>query len=126
MKKTVKVLALAGALSVGALSGAHAQALTSATTVAAERPILVGIGGVLGVVHVSSTVATSLTLAIPDAGRLLTNPQCVAYDSTFQGPKPLRYTFNQATATLAVTSSNMTSGTLAVGDQVLCHAVYRP
>lgn len=124
MKKTAKVLALAGALSVGALTGAHAQALTSATTIAAEAPVLVGIGSVVGVVQVSSSVATSLTFAIPNVRNMVGEPQCATYDSLNRGPKPLRYI--RTNEVMAVNSTNMTSGTLAVDDNIRCTVVYRP
>ena len=126
MKKTAKVLALAGALSVGALTGAHAQALTSATTLVAETPLLVGIGANVGTVQVSSSVATSLTLQMPNPGRIVGSPSCLTYTVAGAGPKPLLYAYNSSTGVVTVNSSVMTSGTLAVSDQVYCNAVYRP
>lgn len=118
-------LLVAGAMSVGAF-GAHAQALTSATTVAAEAPLIVGIGATVATVQVSSSVATSLTLSLPNATRVVGVPQCITYDITGQGPKPLRYIYTSSTGVIAVNSSNMTSGTLALNDQVNCMYVVRP
>ena len=119
-------LLVAGALSVGALSGAHAQALTSATTIAAETPLIVGIGATVGVVQVSSSVATSLTLQMPNPRGIVGAPFCATYNIAGAGPKPLTYAYNASTGVVTVNSSNMTSGTLAVDDQVRCTAVYRP
>jgi hypothetical protein len=118
-------LLVAGAVSVGA-SGAHAQALTSASTLVAENPTLVGIGAVVGTVQVSSSVATSLTLQMPNPGRIIGTPSCVTYSITGAGPKPVRYVYSPSTGVVSVLASNMTSGTLAVDDQVTCNAVYRP
>lgn len=118
-------LLVAGAVSMGAL-GAHAQALTSGTTLAAETPLIVGIGATVGSVQVSSSVATSLTLQMPNPGRIVGSPSCVTYNIAGAGPKPLTYGYNSGTGVVAVNSSNMTSGTLAVDDQVRCTAVYRP
>jgi hypothetical protein len=124
--KTSKVLALAGLMVMGGLNAAHAQALTSATTVAAESPMIVGIGATVATVQVSSSVTTSLTLQIPNPRSVIGTPSCVTYDISGQGPKPLRYTFDAVTGVVAVQGSNMTSGTLAVSDQVRCTAVVRP
>ena len=118
-------LLVAGAVGLGAAS-AHSQALTSATTLVAEAPMIVGIGATVATVQVSSSVATSLTLQLPNATRVVGTPQCVTYDITGQGPKPLRYTYTPATGVVAVNSSVMTSGTLAVSDQVNCMYVVRP
>ena len=127
MKKTLKVLALAGALSVGVLAGAHAQALTSATTLAAETPLIVGIGATVGTVQVSSSVATSLTLQMPNPGRIVGVPFCSTYDITGAGPLVRRYTYTSTTGVVAVnTAPSQVSGTVAVNDQVYCTAVYRP
>jgi hypothetical protein len=124
--KTLKVLALAGLMTVGGFTAAHAQALTSATTVAAEAPMIVGIGATVATVQVSSSVATSLTLQIPQPRTVIGTPSCVTYDITGQGPKPLRYSYDAVSGIMSVNSSNMTSGTLAVSDQVRCTAVVRP
>ena len=118
-------LLVAGAVSVGA-SGAHAQALTSGTTLAAATPLIVGIGATVGTVQVSSSVATSLTLQMPNPGRIVGTPSCVTYNIAGAGPKPLSYLFVASTGVVSVNSSNMTSGTLAVDDQVRCTAVYLP
>lgn len=127
MKKTAKVLALAGALSVGVLTGAHAQALTSATTLVAETPLLVGIGANIGTVQVSSSVATSLTLQMPNFGRIVGTPTCTTYDATGAGPLVRRYTYSAVTGIVAVNAApSQVSGTVAVNDQVYCNAVYRP
>lgn len=123
--KNFKFIALVG-LMVGATSVASAQALTSATTNIAENPFLVGMGANLGTVQVSSTQTTSLTLQIPGYRQAVGVPLCTAFDSAGQGPKPLKFTFISSTGVVAVTSSNMTSGTLAVGDQVSCFTVIRP
>jgi hypothetical protein len=119
-------LLVAGAVSMGA-AGAHAQALTSASTLVAENPMLVGIGAVVGIVQVSSSVSTgSLTLQIPNPGRVIGTPSCVTYNITGAGPKPVRYVYSSSTGVVTVTGSNMTSGTLAVDDQITCSPVYRP
>lgn len=112
-------------LSVGA-AGAHAQALTSATTIVAENPTLVGIGAAVGTVQVSSSVATTLTLQMPNYRNIVGRPLCVTYNIANEGPKPLTYTYNATTGVVTVGGSTMTSGTLAVSDQVTCNAVYRP
>lgn len=124
--KTLKVLALAGLMTVGGFTAAHAQALTSATTLAAEAPMIVGIGATVATVQVSSSVATSLTLQIPQPRTVIGTPSCVTYNIAGAGPKPLTYTYTSSTGVMAVASSNMTSGTLAVDDQVRCTAVVRP
>jgi hypothetical protein len=118
-------LLVAGAVSMGA-AGAHAQALTSASTLAAATPLIVGIGATVGTVQVSSSVATSLTLQMPNPGRIVGTPSCLTYNIAGAGPKPLAYGYNSGTGVLSVNASNMTSGTLAVDDQVRCTAVYLP
>jgi hypothetical protein len=124
--KTLKVIALAGLMTVGGFTAAHAQALTSATTVAAEAPLIVGVGATVLTVQVSSSVATSLTLQIPQPRTVIGAPSCVTYNIAGAGPKPLTYTYTPSTGVVLVASSNMTSGTLAVDDQVRCTAVVRP
>jgi hypothetical protein len=124
--KTAKVLALAGLMVMGGFTAAHAQALTSATTVAAEAPMIVGIGATVATVQVSSSVATSLTLQIPQPRTVIGVPSCLTYTVAGAGPKPLLYSYNSSTGVVTVNSSNMTSGTLAVDDQVRCTAVVRP
>ena len=124
--KTAKVLALAGLLVLGGVKTAQAQALTSSTTVAAESPMIVGIGAVITTVQVSSTVSSSLSLQVPNPRSVVGVPSCVTYDTLGQGPKPLRYTFNAVTGVVTVQGSTMTSGTLEVSDQVRCTAVVRP
>ncbi len=124
--KTLKVLALAGLMTVGGFTAAHAQALTSATTVAAEAPMIVGIGATVATVQVSSSVATSLTLQIPSPRNVIGTPSCVTYTLAGAGPKPLAYSYDAVSGVMSVMSSNMTSGTLAISDQVRCTAVVRP
>jgi hypothetical protein len=125
--KTLKVLALAGLMTVGGFTAAHAQALTSATTLAAEAPMIVGIGATVATVQVSSSVATSLTLQIPNPRAVIGAPSCVTYDITGAGPLARRYVYDAVSGVVTVNAApSQVSGTVAVNDQVRCTAVVRP
>ncbi len=125
--KTAKVIALAGLMVMGGFTAAHAQALTSSTTVAAEAPLIVGVGATVATVQVLSTAATSLTLQIPQPRTVIGVPSCVTYDNTGAGPLARRYTYDAVAGVVAVNAApSQVSGTVAVGDQVRCTAVVRP
>lgn len=125
MKKTVKVIALAGALSVGAFTGAHAQAVTSATLVAAEAPAIVGVGANVAFVAATSTVSgtNTFTVTAPVRARDIVGHVCMVYDPSGT-IKPLRV--ERSNETFTVRASTNPSGTLAVGDTVNCIVSVRP
>jgi hypothetical protein len=125
--KTAKVIALAGLMVMGGLTSAHSQALTNATTVAAEAPQIVGIGATVATVQVSSTGTTTLSLQIPQPRTVIGVPSCVTYDNTGAGPLARVYSYNAVTGVVSVAAAaSQVSGTVAVGDQVRCTAVVRP
>lgn len=116
----IKTLALTGLIALGGFTAAQAQTVTSGTAVVIDNPTLVGMGANLGVAHVSSSVATSMTFTVPNARNLLADV-CEAYSSA---GKSKALTFTRNAETIAVNGN--VSDTLAIGDQIKCVLVYRP